>query len=277
MKFTDTVAALKTISLQLRKQGVTVENLDTAIKELAEHQSNIEKIEENIDAIKTEVISPLKAELEQNKMAGRFSIFGFWVGAIGLLVSIGTIFYQQNKAAAQPAQAQPAQDSTASISRNVADVLERLQMIERQLLFPRTLQVAEGEVFVDIYKRLDLESDGDMKIALSVEGVKAYPDKQSMKGSVKIYRGESVLGESALTGILTRIDGKHEPHNWYLKDVIAAETGDSLTVGNVKVTVVQLYSTEPCGRLVSDEKSGILFRVENGKSKNAPPPSAAPE
>ena len=36
---------------------------------------------ENIDAIKQEVIGPIHTELEQNKVAGRFSVFGFWIGA----------------------------------------------------------------------------------------------------------------------------------------------------------------------------------------------------
>jgi hypothetical protein len=40
-----------------------------------------------------EVIGPIKIELSQNKAAGKFSIFGFWVGAIGLIVSIVTVFY----------------------------------------------------------------------------------------------------------------------------------------------------------------------------------------
>jgi len=95
LKFNETLEELRAISKELREKGVTVEKLDEAISELTKHHENIEKIEVNIDAIKSEVIAPLKEELQQNKTAGRFSIFGFYVGSFGLIVAIGTLLYQQ--------------------------------------------------------------------------------------------------------------------------------------------------------------------------------------
>ena len=89
--FLNTLQELKRISKNLRVQGVTVEQLDKAIRELSEHYENALEIEKSIEAIKAEVISPVKRELEFNKASGKFSVFGFWVGAIGLLVSIITL------------------------------------------------------------------------------------------------------------------------------------------------------------------------------------------
>lgn len=89
-KFEETLDTLRNVRDELRDRGVVVEHLDKAINQLNRHHENIIKIENNIEAIQEEVIEPVKTELEFNKVSGKFSIFGFWIGTAGLIVSLFT-------------------------------------------------------------------------------------------------------------------------------------------------------------------------------------------
>ena len=90
-KFEETLNTLRDVGKELRDRGIVLEHLDEAIEQLNRHHENIIKIENNIEAIQEEVIQPVKAELEFNKVSGKFSILGFWIGIASLLVSLITI------------------------------------------------------------------------------------------------------------------------------------------------------------------------------------------
>jgi|GEM_PF-6204200 len=89
-KFEETLNTLRDVEKELRDRGIVLEHLDEAIEQLNRHHENIIKIENNIEAIQEEVIQPVKAELEFNKVSGKFSILGFWIGTAGLIISLAT-------------------------------------------------------------------------------------------------------------------------------------------------------------------------------------------
>ena len=249
MTFNDTLEELRAISKQLRDKGVTVEKLDEAIAELTKHHSNIEKIETNIDAIKSEVIAPLKEELRQNKTAGKFSIFGFWVGAFGLVVSIGTLLFQQDS---------PINLTIPSNSSNT-EIIKRLHLIETQLLFPKTLSAKEGEVFIERSEITEIASDGDDKFYLLVDSTNDWPKGEGIKGGIKIFKENVLLGKQVLKGNILRSDGVPELRPWFDNEVIAVDVGDKITIGNVELAVVSILSRDVKGRLRGDERDGIVF------------------
>lgn len=256
MNFKQTILEMESISSGLKKKGVTVEELDKAIGSLKEHSDNIENIEKNIEAIKSEVISPIKTELDQNKAAGRFSIFGFWVGAIGLLVSIGTIIYQQSSIV----------QNALPVSSNVLPVdnriVERLRLIENQLLFPQNLTVKNREFFVPRGAETVIASGNDTKIILKVELVIDFPKGEGLKGGIKIFKGKRLLGRKALESVLIRSDGKTSFRDWYSSDQIAVDVGDTLVIGVAELTVVRFETTSARERLIGDEREGIVFRLK---------------
>ena len=86
---------------EIQSKGISIEPLNKAIEELKSHSKNIKSIEENIEAVKSEVMTPIKVELEQNKRAGKFSIWGFYVGAFGIIVTAISLLYTSFK---QPVQ-----------------------------------------------------------------------------------------------------------------------------------------------------------------------------
>lgn len=278
MKFSDTLEQLDQISVQLKSQGITVEKLDRAITDLKDHLGNIEKIEENIDAIKREVLGPIQTELEQNKVAGKFSIFGFWLGAVGLVVSIATIFVQQNSPPSSPSpsglptvskslESPPALRDSVKADLSNAAIVEKLEQIERQLLFPKGTKAQAGESFIDRSSRIKLTSDGDNGIFLEVKSVGEWPKGKGLKSGVAVYRGSNQIGRASLEKGLLRSDGKPGLREWFDDNAIGLADGDVLTISGVKVQVIKIFSTEPEGRLIGDEKSGILVAINNNKEK----------
>jgi hypothetical protein len=78
---------------ELRAKGIEIRALNESVEDLRRHSANITAVEADIQAIREEVIEPIKTELSQNRLAGRFSIFGFYVGALGLLVSVLSVIW----------------------------------------------------------------------------------------------------------------------------------------------------------------------------------------
>lgn len=93
MEYAKTIDKLKKAVDDINSTGIQVAPLNKLIEDLESHSENIEKIEKNIDAVRVEIISPIKEELNQNKRAGKFSMWGFYFGGIGLLVTIVGILF----------------------------------------------------------------------------------------------------------------------------------------------------------------------------------------
>ncbi|TXN36895.1 hypothetical protein FVB32_01000 [Flagellimonas hymeniacidonis] len=72
----------------IEEKGISIHDLNDSYEELAKHTKEIKQIEDNIDAIKSQVIDSIKKELDQNKKSSIFSIYGFWIGLIALVLSI---------------------------------------------------------------------------------------------------------------------------------------------------------------------------------------------
>lgn len=58
------------------------------ISELRNQVSDVASLERGMDSIRREIITPVHHELQQSAKLGRFSVWGFWVGAVGGLLAI---------------------------------------------------------------------------------------------------------------------------------------------------------------------------------------------
>jgi DNA repair exonuclease SbcCD ATPase subunit len=76
-KYKQIIEDLEKVVTNYKSQGVSIEPLNKAIDELKSHEENIEAIENNIEAVRSEVINPIKIELEENKKLAnsRFGVF----------------------------------------------------------------------------------------------------------------------------------------------------------------------------------------------------------
>ncbi len=86
--YRELIEELERILDENEKQGLFLQPCREAISEIKRHSANIQAIEDNIDAIRDEVLQPIKSDFERYRKAGRFSELGFYLGAIGLLASI---------------------------------------------------------------------------------------------------------------------------------------------------------------------------------------------
>ncbi|MBN2261263.1 MAG: hypothetical protein JW702_11995 [Clostridiales bacterium] len=91
--YKQTIEDLESAIQDIESQGISIAPLNKALENLKTHSENIEAIENNINAVKSEVINPIKKELDENKRAGKFSIMGFYVGAFGLIATAISLLY----------------------------------------------------------------------------------------------------------------------------------------------------------------------------------------
>lgn len=140
-EFTRTLDEIDRLLIDLRdRYRIVIEPLTGAVNDLRRHTESIEKIEANTEAIREEVLKPIKVELEANKKAGRFSVFGFYVGAIGLLASIISLGYGMLRTS-------PLDDD---LRRNLSDIKASFKASQAVQKVPSIhgLEIKDGDRFV---------------------------------------------------------------------------------------------------------------------------------
>jgi len=140
------------------------------------------------------------------------------------------------------------------------DIIKRLQLIETQLLFPKTLASEEGEIFIKRPGRVEVATDGNVTFYLQVESVNVWPEGDGLKSGIKIFKGNILLGKSSLKTNYSRNDGTSEFRPWFNQESIAVDAGDIIQIGNVEVKIVRILSQDTEGRLVGDEHDGIVIQ-----------------
>lgn len=68
--------------------AINPEPILTAANELELKLDDINQLEERVEAINRRIVEPVTKELEFGRKAGRFSVFGFWIGLMGIIISI---------------------------------------------------------------------------------------------------------------------------------------------------------------------------------------------
>lgn len=95
-KYKDILNNVNKLIEELKDNDIQVGSLNKAIDELYSHAEDVEKVEKDLDQIKRQVIVPILEELDKNRKAGLFSIWGFWVGAISIVVSIFSVILNES-------------------------------------------------------------------------------------------------------------------------------------------------------------------------------------
>jgi len=88
VKYKDIIEELKATVDSLQKKGVTVDALTSTIQTLEKHADDISALEENIDAVRSEITTPVLKELGMgqilSKTSLRIGIIGACIGALGV-------------------------------------------------------------------------------------------------------------------------------------------------------------------------------------------------
>ena len=77
-------------------------------------------------------------------------------------------------------------------------IVEKLELIEQQLLFPKGVDTQAGEIFVSRGSRIKLASDGDKGIFLDVDSVNDWPKGSGLKSGVRLFKEINQIGRAAL-------------------------------------------------------------------------------
>ena len=86
-------SSVENLELIKEKTIIGKEWIDSIIDLLSLQVKDIEAIEMSLLSVRREIIGPVKRELEEAGRAGKFSIWGFWVGIIGGALAIISIVF----------------------------------------------------------------------------------------------------------------------------------------------------------------------------------------
>nr|VFK31297.1 MAG: hypothetical protein BECKMB1821G_GA0114241_108111 [Candidatus Kentron sp. MB] len=141
---------LEKLKSEFEAKGIKINDFEEAISKLKRHTGNIEKIEANIEEIKEEIIRPIKKQLDDNKKAGKFSVYGFYIGGLGIVLSIFTILYTTflSTTRVENAQQEIATqfESVGSESSYIADLKSEEEINNQiKLLLFRTISEVQAE------------------------------------------------------------------------------------------------------------------------------------
>lgn len=288
MKYADTIAEIKKTVDDLEKSGVTVTALSTAIEQLEQHNNDAHAVEENIEAIRSEVIEPIKGELAENKLAGTFSRFGFYAGALGILASVAATWYNLTndrtpeileKVQVLSSQLTGTPKSNDNVASNpatemglvtVIDKLSALEskvnQIETRLLFPEKVSVGRNEA---ILKRFTEHKDMPVIPGSSPQITFGFYNIGSRSTSSKILANLDFLRDKRgfnvkLSGSFkfVRSGGLSALRKGLFDERVVVAKGDAMFLNGVKISILEVYSTDLHGRLTGDEFDGIKYRIE---------------
>ncbi|MPQ49206.1 hypothetical protein GCQ56_19575 [Marinifilum sp. N1E240] len=265
----------------IQSNGISIEPLNDAIEELKSHSDNISAIEENINAVKSEVIIPIKDELEQNKRAGQFSIWGFYVGAFGLVVTAISLLYTTFKQPADIQQPIPIQQSTSAKIANSPDTIISVEQhadptdylinIDNSL---KELNYSLNGLNENYIAKTDELKLGQYEEATLLQNdsiiltVKAYiPGEEEVKGryypfvSLKFKINKKQLGTKGLKEKISIINNSGVSYYYNHRSALWMTENDCFEIFNkYKYKIVRVFRDESQILTVADKESGVLIR-----------------
>ena len=147
---------------EMKRQDIKLGPVETAVENLRKHSSNIQLLADRTDAIRDEIISPVKAELRKANW------IGILLGILGILLTLGFSIYAIRSQTPQSVQATPQHVEAPPIVQISApeDISALLQQIAANV---RTMAIGQFGI------------DSDYKPAESEKKVLAYTEAEVMK------------------------------------------------------------------------------------------------
>jgi|GEM_PF-3737605 len=89
--YRDVLSVIQNYLSQLNNQGIETSEVQGVFNSLDKYWDDLSTLESSAGAIRNEISAPLKIEVERFSELRRFSKLGYWIGSIGLVISILTI------------------------------------------------------------------------------------------------------------------------------------------------------------------------------------------
>jgi hypothetical protein len=269
-RYSDIVADLDERIAGLKREGFNFDPLDDLLDQLKSHVEEIGEVEDHIEAIRSMVISPIKNELEENKKAGRFSVFGFYVGAAGLLASVASVVYSGFQNPTELVLRDEAtQDQIGEISRVVLDIKRELY------LRSGTLELDEGSVKVGNFDEHVVVKGKDVEITVELYGVRVY-SASGKAGShrnvayLRFYYNGRMVSSSGVPDLvqLTNVSNiKRDSDSEF-----EVTEGDVITLlGKHQIRVFSILNDKATFGTLADKETAVVLSTVQAERKTSPP------
>ena len=258
----------------IESQGISIQPLNKALENLKTHSKNIEAIENNIDAVKSEVIDPIKIELEENKRAGKFSVWGFYIGIFGLIVTAISLLYTTFGTNSNNNLYRP-QDSTQNLS-----VSERIRSIDssvKELNYSihglnDNYKPLENELFIKQFEKKPFLSQDSNRLI-----IKAYIPEEIKSNnkwfpivSLSFSINDKQIGIIGLKDKVSVINNsgvaKYDPNQ---NSINLSENDEFIILGKYRYIVQRIYRSKSQIMTVCDKAEAVLLRLVDSRTKSS--------
>jgi hypothetical protein len=275
----------------LDKKGISIEPLNQSLAELEKHANNIQIIEENIEAIRMEVIDKIKEELDENKKAGKFSISGFYVGSIALVITIVTTILTFNSNSKlnqrlleeiginsdkqEVLNLNPNSLSTNSKNKSINDRLEQIELAIHNLAYNVTEYSNSYEPLINEYlletdpfgyKKTNLLSDKNDTIQICAihNYEEEFDNKLYPTSSIKVYKNGNSFGMYNLKENVKIISSINKSNYDIVNKALSVTEKDTIIFFNkYKFVVLRIYREQSDILKIADDKNAILIKKIN--------------
>lgn len=269
--YKETILELEEKIKELSKSGISIQSLNSSVEQLKKHTENVEKIEENIEAIREEVIDKIKDELQYNKKAGSFSIYGFWVGSIALLMSVfsigkGLIASSSERSNNLPINANTIIKQEKVLLEKIDDMKYKIdELIFNSVGFSNNHKVDSTEFMLEVTyngsNKTKVVSDSLFSIEIAALSVKEIKEGKSIipTATLCFFANDKKIGKKGISEIFKVKGTKHWKYNPNYGGPIVKEK-DTIKLFLDNFIVEKIYMKESEARRVADDKNAVLLK-----------------
>lgn len=297
MSVNKTIEDLKSIVQDLDNKGIAVTPLSEAISSLESQVSNITKVESSIEAIRNEIIAPVKSEISTGHKLSRL---GYYVGVVGIglaILSVSYSFITANRSDARleeieksitsifPEQRDQNQSSFGAIqsesfvstqdnSREFNEIVSLLRRLEVALVPAKQFEAEPGSYTLLPFETLSIETEGGTILNLEYSDTDFEIYQGNMCGLLSVSINGIRVGNSGFSigeqftlhsetvekGTLSdRFSREFERTQG---DRVRLCEGEVFSIFDTTFSIVSIDSETPLGRASGDQASQMLLKVQ---------------
>lgn len=255
---------------QLKEQDISVGPLENALSRLKEHTDNITEIEDRIEAIREEVIKPVKGELQK---AGRISRGSLWVGVLGIVLAAATLIwhgFMRQQPECRFNKAEPGSEVNIQVPSDAMSVLREMRNDLNFLTLKASGLTGEyvakqDEILLPKYDKVPLLESEEHKVYANVDwiGEEVKDEDWIPLVVIEVYVDDQMLGTPGLKKMVSLIDNSGMAA-FYGRGIKLSE-GDFFEIQTDfihRYEVLRIFRRSSKILTVADEKDGVLIRLK---------------
>lgn len=290
MKFEDALKEITQVMDSLRSRGIEVKPLEEAIKNLEQYVGHINQVEDASEAIRVEILSPIKAEMEAGSIISRRSnvigVGGAVLGFLGIVLSVYFSYASSEDLARLEGRfsgisAELESDETEYLLAIPPEIDARLSRIEAAVSPATYYSVQPGNFIVDYGDIAELPTLGAGSIGVRYLGLIEISSNSTICTRLQIFADGVQFGDRAfLSGETIKILASNPIESGQIlgmelrrrvsTDRVLVCQGETLIVFDTILEIKQIESTDAGGRERGDNVSRITFQVSTVDRSSKP-------